>query len=196
VARCQSSPLAQGRAGLPAAAPRLEAGWRWGDHGRAQVGSPGARPCGRTRCAGRGLAGWQAGGSGMSPGPGRQAAAKPLAIVLQDPSGAGKSSTAAALQDSATVPPFHVSLDVFVTMWRCGWPAWPPRPGDAGVCCRSSPDPVGAKVGSSLTALMFFEVPTAVFLVPSSRLSGPAQVGGLVLVNTYRPRAAPTTAGC
>jgi len=54
----------------------------------------------------------------MSPGPGCQAAARPFAIVLHGPSSAGKSSTAAALQDNAPVPSFHVSLDAFVTMSR------------------------------------------------------------------------------
>jgi chloramphenicol 3-O phosphotransferase len=40
------------------------------------------------------------------------------AIVLHGPTSAGKSSLARALQDSATVPAFHVALDAFVTMSR------------------------------------------------------------------------------
>src|SRR5450830_1571138 len=44
--------------------------------------------------------------------------------------------------------------------------------------------PVGAMVGFSLTALMFFVVQSVVFLVPSARLSGPALAGGIALVNT------------
>lgn len=43
---------------------------------------------------------------------------KPFAIVLHGPTSAGKSSTAGALQDSAPVPSFHVTLDAFVTMSR------------------------------------------------------------------------------
>ena len=43
---------------------------------------------------------------------------KPFAIVLHGPTSAGKSSTATALQDSAAVPSFHVTLDAFVTMSR------------------------------------------------------------------------------
>ncbi len=54
----------------------------------------------------------------MSRGHGRQLARKPFAIVLHGPTSAGKSSIAAALQDSALVPSFHVSLDAFVTMSR------------------------------------------------------------------------------
>ena len=38
------------------------------------------------------------------------------AIVLHGPTSAGKSSIARALQASATIPAFHVSLDAFVTM--------------------------------------------------------------------------------
>lgn len=44
--------------------------------------------------------------------------------------------------------------------------------------------PVGAMLGFSLTALMFFVVQSVVFLVPSARLSGPALAGGIALVNT------------
>lgn len=43
---------------------------------------------------------------------------KPAAIVLHGPTSAGKSSLAQALQDSASVPAFHVALDAFVTMSR------------------------------------------------------------------------------
>jgi chloramphenicol 3-O phosphotransferase len=42
----------------------------------------------------------------------------PTAIVLHGPTSAGKTSLAAALQESAPVPAFHVSLDAFVTMSR------------------------------------------------------------------------------
>jgi chloramphenicol 3-O phosphotransferase len=41
-----------------------------------------------------------------------------VAIVLHGPTSAGKSSLARALQDSAAVPAFHVTLDAFVTMSR------------------------------------------------------------------------------
>lgn len=40
----------------------------------------------------------------------------PTAIVLHGPTSAGKSTLAKALQASAPVPAFHVSLDAFVTM--------------------------------------------------------------------------------
>src|SRR5262249_1598960 len=40
------------------------------------------------------------------------------AIVLHGPTSAGKSSIARSLQDSASVPAFHVTLDAFVTMSR------------------------------------------------------------------------------
>jgi chloramphenicol 3-O phosphotransferase len=43
---------------------------------------------------------------------------KPAAIVLHGPTSAGKSSLAKALQDTASVPAFHVALDAFVTMSR------------------------------------------------------------------------------
>lgn len=43
---------------------------------------------------------------------------KPSAIVLHGPTSAGKSSLAKSLQDSASVPAFHVALDAFVTMSR------------------------------------------------------------------------------
>lgn len=43
---------------------------------------------------------------------------KPFAIVLHGPTSAGKSTTAAALQNCAPVPAFHVTLDAFVTMSR------------------------------------------------------------------------------
>jgi chloramphenicol 3-O phosphotransferase len=43
---------------------------------------------------------------------------QPAAIVLHGPTSAGKSSLARALQDSASVPAFHVALDAFVTMSR------------------------------------------------------------------------------
>lgn len=43
---------------------------------------------------------------------------RPVAIVLHGPTSAGKSSLARALQDSASVPAFHVALDAFVTMSR------------------------------------------------------------------------------
>jgi chloramphenicol 3-O phosphotransferase len=43
---------------------------------------------------------------------------KAAAIVLHGPTSAGKSSLAKALQDSASVPAFHVALDAFVTMSR------------------------------------------------------------------------------
>jgi len=43
---------------------------------------------------------------------------KPAAIVLHGPTSAGKTSLAKALQDSASVPAFHVALDAFVTMSR------------------------------------------------------------------------------
>ncbi|OYU12488.1 MAG: hypothetical protein CFE38_05515 [Comamonadaceae bacterium PBBC1] len=42
----------------------------------------------------------------------------PAAILLHGPTSAGKSSLAQALQDCASVPAFHVSLDAFVTMSR------------------------------------------------------------------------------
>lgn len=45
---------------------------------------------------------------------------KPAVIVLHGPTSAGKSSLARALQDSASVPAFHVTLDAFVTMSRRG----------------------------------------------------------------------------
>ncbi|WP_415914531.1 phosphotransferase-like protein [Paraburkholderia sp. J41] len=37
-----------------------------------------------------------------------------IAIVLHGPTSAGKSSLAKALQDSSSVPAFHISLDAFV----------------------------------------------------------------------------------
>jgi len=40
------------------------------------------------------------------------------AIVLHGPSSSGKSSLAEALQATAPVPAFHISLDAFVTMTR------------------------------------------------------------------------------
>jgi chloramphenicol 3-O phosphotransferase len=40
----------------------------------------------------------------------------PTAIVLHGPTSAGKSSIARALQATAPVPAFHISLDAFVTM--------------------------------------------------------------------------------
>ena len=40
----------------------------------------------------------------------------PTAIVLHGPTSAGKSTIAKALQATARVPAFHVSLDAFVTM--------------------------------------------------------------------------------
>ncbi len=40
----------------------------------------------------------------------------PVSIVLHGPTSAGKSSLAKALQASAPVPAFHISLDAFVTM--------------------------------------------------------------------------------
>ena len=40
----------------------------------------------------------------------------PTAIVLHGPTSAGKSSIAKALQATAPVPAFHISLDAFVTM--------------------------------------------------------------------------------
>ena len=43
---------------------------------------------------------------------------KPAVIVLHGPTSAGKSSLARALQDTASVPAFHVALDAFVTMSR------------------------------------------------------------------------------
>jgi len=43
---------------------------------------------------------------------------KPAVIVLHGPTSAGKSSLARALQDSASIPAFHVALDAFVTMSR------------------------------------------------------------------------------
>jgi chloramphenicol 3-O phosphotransferase len=43
---------------------------------------------------------------------------KSAAILLHGPTSAGKSSLAQALQDCASVPAFHVSLDAFVTMSR------------------------------------------------------------------------------
>lgn len=43
---------------------------------------------------------------------------KAAAIVLHGPTSAGKTSLARALQESATVPAFHVGLDAFVTMSR------------------------------------------------------------------------------
>jgi len=42
----------------------------------------------------------------------------PTAIVLHGPSSSGKSSLAEALQATAPVPAFHISLDAFVTMTR------------------------------------------------------------------------------
>jgi chloramphenicol 3-O phosphotransferase len=41
---------------------------------------------------------------------------EPTAIVLHGPTSAGKSTIAKALQATAPVPAFHVSLDAFVTM--------------------------------------------------------------------------------
>ena len=41
---------------------------------------------------------------------------EPMAIVLHGPTSAGKSHLAKALQASAPLPAFHVSLDAFVTM--------------------------------------------------------------------------------
>ena len=41
---------------------------------------------------------------------------EPIAIVLHGPTSAGKSAVAKALQATASVPAFHVSLDAFVTM--------------------------------------------------------------------------------
>jgi chloramphenicol 3-O phosphotransferase len=41
---------------------------------------------------------------------------EPTAIVLHGPTSAGKTSLAKALQASAPVPAFHISLDAFVTM--------------------------------------------------------------------------------
>lgn len=41
---------------------------------------------------------------------------QPTAIVLHGPTSAGKTTIAKALQSSAPVPAFHVSLDAFVTM--------------------------------------------------------------------------------
>jgi chloramphenicol 3-O phosphotransferase len=41
---------------------------------------------------------------------------EPTAIILHGPTSAGKSTIAKALQATAPVPAFHVSLDVFVTM--------------------------------------------------------------------------------
>lgn len=43
-------------------------------------------------------------------------AIEPTAIVLHGPTSAGKSSLAKALQVTAPVPAFHISLDAFVTM--------------------------------------------------------------------------------
>jgi chloramphenicol 3-O phosphotransferase len=43
---------------------------------------------------------------------------EPVAIVLHGPTSAGKTSLAKALQASAAVPAFHISLDAFVTMSR------------------------------------------------------------------------------
>lgn len=43
---------------------------------------------------------------------------KPAVTILHGPTSAGKSRIAMALQDSASVPAFHVSLDAFVTMSR------------------------------------------------------------------------------
>ena len=43
---------------------------------------------------------------------------QPAAVVLHGPTSAGKSSLARALQNSAPVPAFHVTLDAFVTMSR------------------------------------------------------------------------------
>lgn len=43
---------------------------------------------------------------------------RPSAIVLHGPTGAGKSSIASSLQDSAQVPALHVTLDAFVEMSR------------------------------------------------------------------------------
>ncbi len=45
---------------------------------------------------------------------------QPDAIVLHGPTSAGKSSLAKALQASAAVPAFHISLDAFVTMANRG----------------------------------------------------------------------------
>lgn len=47
-------------------------------------------------------------------------AAQPGAIVLHGPTSSGKSSLAKALQASAAVPAFHISLDAFVTMANRG----------------------------------------------------------------------------
>jgi chloramphenicol 3-O phosphotransferase len=41
---------------------------------------------------------------------------QPTAIVLHGPTSSGKSSLAKALQASAALPAFHISLDAFVTM--------------------------------------------------------------------------------
>lgn len=43
---------------------------------------------------------------------------EPVVIVLHGPTSAGKSSLARALQDTASVPAFHVALDAFVPMSR------------------------------------------------------------------------------
>ena len=43
-------------------------------------------------------------------------AVQPTAIFLHGPTSSGKSSLARALQASAAVPAFHISLDAFVTM--------------------------------------------------------------------------------
>lgn len=45
---------------------------------------------------------------------------EPTAIVLHGPTSAGKSSVAKALQVSAPVPAFHITLDAFVTMSNRG----------------------------------------------------------------------------
>jgi len=47
-------------------------------------------------------------------------AMKAIAIVLHGPTSAGKSTIAKALQATASVPAFHVSLDAFVTMSNRG----------------------------------------------------------------------------
>ena len=54
----------------------------------------------------------------------------------------------------------------------------------AGLLVAAWAGPVGALLGFSLTALMFFVVQSVVFLVPSGRLSGAALAGGIALVNT------------
>jgi len=53
----------------------------------------------------------------LPPAAGRRAgASQATAIVLHGPTSAGKSTIAKALQATAPVPAFHVSLDAFVTM--------------------------------------------------------------------------------